>query len=188
MLGAVADGVDVRGVFFWTLRDNIEWHEGFGEMHFGLYGPAPPAGSTSSTSASAAAAAAAADEGSSAKDRASAASSSGAGSARGDGEAVHQEVAQAGDSAAAGMTVAASSEGQQGASCREASSSGGAGPGGSSAPVLREGSKALLRLHQQWPCGLDELRSFAAQQRAAAESGLLRGPTAGGLRAGAWGQ
>jgi hypothetical protein len=36
VLGALADGVDVRGVFFWTLTDNIEWHEGF-HMKFGLY-------------------------------------------------------------------------------------------------------------------------------------------------------
>jgi hypothetical protein len=36
VLGALADGVDVRGVFFWTLTDNIEWHEGL-NMKFGLY-------------------------------------------------------------------------------------------------------------------------------------------------------
>jgi hypothetical protein len=36
VLGALADGVDVRGVFFWTLTDNIEWAEGM-NMKFGLY-------------------------------------------------------------------------------------------------------------------------------------------------------
>jgi beta-glucosidase/6-phospho-beta-glucosidase/beta-galactosidase len=36
ILRAVADGYDVRGVFWWTLMDNIEWHEGF-HIKFGLY-------------------------------------------------------------------------------------------------------------------------------------------------------
>jgi len=29
LLKAIADGYDVRGIFYWTLMDNIEWHEGF---------------------------------------------------------------------------------------------------------------------------------------------------------------
>lgn len=33
---AVAAGYDVRGIFYWTLMDNVEWHEGF-RMKFGLY-------------------------------------------------------------------------------------------------------------------------------------------------------
>ncbi|KAF5828616.1 glycoside hydrolase superfamily [Dunaliella salina] len=36
ILKAIHDGFDVRGVFFWTLMDNIEWHEGF-RVKFGLY-------------------------------------------------------------------------------------------------------------------------------------------------------
>eukprot|EP00798_Chlamydomonas_sp_ICE-L_P003474 gene3474-13535_t len=32
---AINDGYDVRGVYFWTLMDNIEWHEGF-HVKFGL--------------------------------------------------------------------------------------------------------------------------------------------------------
>jgi beta-glucosidase len=33
---ALADGVDVRGFFWWTLIDNFEWAEGWG-LRFGLY-------------------------------------------------------------------------------------------------------------------------------------------------------
>ena len=33
---AIQDGVDLRGVFFWTLVDNFEWTEGWG-LRFGLY-------------------------------------------------------------------------------------------------------------------------------------------------------
>ncbi len=33
---SIADGYDVRGMYYWTLMDNIEWHEGF-HMKFGLY-------------------------------------------------------------------------------------------------------------------------------------------------------
>mmetsp|Transcript_540 Transcript_540/g.1443 ORF Transcript_540/g.1443 Transcript_540/m.1443 type:complete len:547 (-) Transcript_540:1396-3036(-) len=36
LLKALRDGYDVRGCFFWTLMDNIEWHEGF-HIKFGLY-------------------------------------------------------------------------------------------------------------------------------------------------------
>jgi hypothetical protein len=40
VLAALADGIDVRGVYYWTLMDNIEWHEGF-NMTFGLYAWCP---------------------------------------------------------------------------------------------------------------------------------------------------
>jgi beta-glucosidase/6-phospho-beta-glucosidase/beta-galactosidase len=32
----IADGVDVRGYFYWSLLDNYEWAEGFA-AHFGMY-------------------------------------------------------------------------------------------------------------------------------------------------------
>ncbi|GAX72576.1 hypothetical protein CEUSTIGMA_g32.t1 [Chlamydomonas eustigma] len=32
----IADGYDVRGMYYWTLMDNIEWHEGF-HVKYGLY-------------------------------------------------------------------------------------------------------------------------------------------------------
>ena len=35
-LRAIADGIDLRGYFVWTLMDNWEWAEGFGAK-FGLY-------------------------------------------------------------------------------------------------------------------------------------------------------
>jgi len=36
LLRAVSDGFDVRGMYYWTLMDNIEWHEGF-HVKYGLY-------------------------------------------------------------------------------------------------------------------------------------------------------
>eukprot|EP00798_Chlamydomonas_sp_ICE-L_P000631 gene631-2065_t len=36
IMKAISDGYDVRGVYFWTLMDNIEWHEGF-HIKFGLF-------------------------------------------------------------------------------------------------------------------------------------------------------
>ena len=33
---AIADGYPVYGVYYWTLMDNIEWHEGF-HIKYGLY-------------------------------------------------------------------------------------------------------------------------------------------------------
>ena len=35
-MGAIADGYDVRGFYYWTLIDNFEWAAGF-TMRFGLY-------------------------------------------------------------------------------------------------------------------------------------------------------
>jgi beta-glucosidase len=40
VLGAVADGIDVRGFFYWSLVDNFEWAEGW-TRHFGLIGMEP---------------------------------------------------------------------------------------------------------------------------------------------------
>jgi beta-glucosidase len=37
---AIADGVDVRGYFYWSLLDNFEWAEGWGR-HFGMIGMEP---------------------------------------------------------------------------------------------------------------------------------------------------
>ena len=37
---AIADGVDVRGYFYWSLIDNFEWAEGW-SRHFGLLGMEP---------------------------------------------------------------------------------------------------------------------------------------------------
>ena len=33
---AIKDGIDVRGMFYWTLIDNFEWAEGY-DIRFGLY-------------------------------------------------------------------------------------------------------------------------------------------------------
>ena len=33
---AIRDGIDVRGMFYWTLVDNFEWAEGY-DIRFGLY-------------------------------------------------------------------------------------------------------------------------------------------------------
>ena len=33
---AIRDGIDVRGMFYWTLIDNFEWAEGY-DIRFGLY-------------------------------------------------------------------------------------------------------------------------------------------------------
>lgn len=35
-LKALKQGVDLRGMFVWTLIDNFEWHEAYGQQ-FGLY-------------------------------------------------------------------------------------------------------------------------------------------------------
>jgi hypothetical protein len=157
--------VDVRGVFFWTLRDNIEWHEGYGEMHFGLYGPAPaPAAAGTASSGSTAASTAAGTAGTAGSTSAAAGSGAADGSRGGDSGAAQLQAAQAGNS---------------GTSNSDAQVEGSSGGGAAGLPVLREGSKALLALHQQWPCSLAELRQFAAQQRAVAQSGLtglLQGP------------
>lgn len=33
---AISEGYDVQGIFYWTLMDNIEWHEGY-HIKYGLY-------------------------------------------------------------------------------------------------------------------------------------------------------
>ena len=40
VLGAIADGADVRGFFYWSLIDNFEWAEGW-TRHFGLVAMEP---------------------------------------------------------------------------------------------------------------------------------------------------
>jgi hypothetical protein len=36
MRGLLAEGIDLRGYFHWTLADNFEWNEGW-HLRFGLY-------------------------------------------------------------------------------------------------------------------------------------------------------
>jgi len=36
IMKAISDGYPVRGIYYWTLMDNIEWHEGF-HVKYGLY-------------------------------------------------------------------------------------------------------------------------------------------------------
>jgi len=38
LAGAVEDGLDVRGYFYWSLIDNYEWNHGMSDYQFGLYG------------------------------------------------------------------------------------------------------------------------------------------------------
>lgn len=38
----MADGIDVRGMYYWTLLDNFEWNAGYG-VKFGLYAWSPDA-------------------------------------------------------------------------------------------------------------------------------------------------
>ncbi|KAF8057245.1 RSP2 [Scenedesmus sp. PABB004] len=50
ILRAIADGVDVRGAYYWTLLDNIEWHHGFNQA-FGLFEWRPTPGRPASGAA-----------------------------------------------------------------------------------------------------------------------------------------
>ncbi|KXZ55482.1 hypothetical protein GPECTOR_2g1031 [Gonium pectorale] len=43
MMRAIADGHDVRGIYYWTLVDNFKWYNGY-DMKFGLYSYKPGSG------------------------------------------------------------------------------------------------------------------------------------------------